>query len=547
MQAVTADAGVYHGARHHEQLEPAATFVPPPHPWGALVTSCLALFLIAANTTAINTAVSAIADELTISSSTLAWAINAYLLAVAAFVVLGGQLGDVLGRRRIFIVGMVLYTVAAVVVASADSAAQLIGGRALQGLGSAVLMPATMSILHDAFPKEKQGLVLGIWGAVGGIAFALGPLIGGVFTDAISWRWVWWSNVPVGVVAVLLAVRMLRGLPEGRRGVRFDVAGIVLLAVGLFAAILVLQQGGRWGWTSPTVLALLAVAAVTLTAFVLVELRVKAPLVHLRLLRDRVFAGANIATFANAFGLIGFLYFFNLYAQSSVLLDYSALLAGVALIPTGFGRFAGSLVGGRLADRIGARLPVAVGLIATAVGCALLYGTGVTTTYSTLWLPTLLAGIGIGMAFSVPSVAGLQAVPPARAGEASGVINVFRYTGAAIVIAVGSLAFSAVGIAELNDSLDAAGVARPEEEQLDQVLTGSPSAITSEANQLQGAQREAFVSGAQQGTVDGFDAAMLVIAIGSLGGAVGWLVLVPSARRRRVSRPSPSSPPSAPS
>ena len=247
-QTVRADAGVYQGARHHEQLEPAATFVPPPHPWGALVTACIALlFLIAVNTTAINTAVSAIADDLTLSSTTLAWALNAYLLAVAAFVVLGGQLGDVLGRKRIFVVGMVLYTLAAIVVATSGTAFQLIGGRALQGMGAAILMPATMAILHDAFPKEKQGLVLGIWGAVGGVAFAVGPLIGGVFTDAISWRWVWWSNVPVAILALLLARPMLRGLAPGKKGVRFDVAGVVLLALGLFTAILALQQGARAG------------------------------------------------------------------------------------------------------------------------------------------------------------------------------------------------------------------------------------------------------------------------------------------------------------
>src|SRR5256884_7758330 len=200
-QTVRADAGVYAGARHHEELEPAATFVAPPHPWGALVTACLALFLIAVNTTAINTAVSAIADDLTISSTTLGWALNAYLLAVAAFVVLGGQLGDVIGRKRIFIIGIALYTLAAVVVASSGSAAQLIGGRALQGIGAAILMPATMAILHDAFPREKQGLVLGIWGAVGGVAFAVGPLIGGFFTDALDWRLVRWSNRPGSGIA----------------------------------------------------------------------------------------------------------------------------------------------------------------------------------------------------------------------------------------------------------------------------------------------------------------------------------------------------------
>jgi EmrB/QacA subfamily drug resistance transporter len=543
-QTVRADAGVYQGARHHEQLEPAATFVPPPHPWGALVTACIALFLIAVNTTAINTAVSAIADDLTLSSTTLAWALNAYLLAVAAFVVLGGQLGDVLGRKRIFVVGMVLYTLAAIVVASSGSAFQLIGGRALQGMGAAILMPATMAILHDAFPKEKQGLVLGIWGAVGGVAFAVGPLIGGVFTDAISWRWVWWSNVPVAIVALLLARPMLRGLAPGKKGVRFDIAGIGLLALGLFTAILALQQGARWGWGSGSILGLFAVAAVTLTAFVLVELRAKQPLVHLRLLANRVFTGGNVGTLVNSVALIGLLYFFNLYVQSSVLLDYSALLAGIALLPFGLGIFVASLVSGRLADRIGARLPVAVGIGLQGVGCFLLYRSDVSTTYSALWFPTLVAGVGVGMTFSTPSAAGLQAVPPEECGEASGIINIFRYVGASLVVAVGSLFYTGVGIAEMNRRLDAAGVSGVEEEQLDQALTGSPAAISEQESQLQGAQRQAFVSGAQQGTVDGFDASMLLIAATSAGGLVLWLVLMrPS---RRVSRPSPSSAPSGP-
>jgi len=544
-QTIRADAGVYHDARHHEQVQPAATFVSPPHPWGALVTACIAFFLIAVNTTAINTAVSAIADDLTISSTTLAWALNAYLLAVAAFVVLGGQLGDVLGRKRIFVFGMVLYTIAAIVVATSGTAFQLIGGRALQGVGAAVLMPATMAILHDAFPKEKQGFVLGIWGAVGGVAFALGPLIGGFFTDAISWRWVWWSNVPIAIVALLFAGPMLRGLSLGKKGAQFDVAGIVLLAIGLFTAVFALQQGARWGWGSLSILALFAVAAVSLTAFALVELRAKEPLVHLRLLGSRVFAGGNVGTFINAVALIGLLYFFNLYAQSSVLLDYSALLAGVALLPFGMGIFAASLVSGRLADRIGARLPVAVGIGLQAAGCFLLWFTDVSTTFSGLWLPTLVAGLGVGMTFSTPSAAGLQAVPPEEAGEGSGIINIFRYVGASLVIAVGSLFYASVGIAEMNHQLDAAGVNRVEEEQLDQALTGSPSAIAAQANQLRGQQRQAFISGARQGTVDGFDASMLVIAVSSVGGLVLWLVLMRPGRP--VSRPSRASVPSAPS
>jgi len=198
-----------------------------------------------------------------------------------------------------------------------------------------------------------------------------------------------------------------------------------------------------------------------------------------------------------------------------------------------------------LADRIGARLPVALGLALQAAGCLLLYFTDVNTTFRGLWGPTLIAGLGVGMTFSTPSAAGLQHVPPEEAGEASGILNIFRYVGASLVVAVGSVVFSSAGIAELNRQLDAAGVNRPEEEQLDQALTGSPSATAGSANGLQGNQRQAFISGAQHGTVEGFDASMMVIAVSSVGGLVLWLVLVrPSGRA--VSRPSPSSPPSEP-
>jgi MFS family permease len=215
----------------------------------------------------------------------------------------------------------------------------------------------------------------------------------------------------------------------------------------------------------------------------------------------------------------------------------------VALLPIGVGVFVASLVSGRLADRIGARLPVAAGLVLLALGCFLLYLTDVTTTFSGLWWPTLLAGLGVGMTFSTPSAAGLKSVPPEQSGEASGILNIFRYVAAVLVVALGSLVFTGIGLAELNHRLDAAGVNRPEEEHLDRVLTGSPSAVRGEARNLHGKQRQAFISGAQRGTVDGFDGAMLVIAVSALAGLVLWLLLM-RPRGGPVSRPSPSSSPS---
>ncbi|HEX6312493.1 MAG TPA: MFS transporter [Acidimicrobiia bacterium] len=526
-----ADSAVYHDAHPSEPDGMAAAFHPPPHPWGALTTSCLTLFLIAVNTTAINTAVSAIADELTVSATTLGWALNAYLLAVAAFVVIGGELGDILGRRRVFLAGLVIYTIAALVVASAESSAQLILGRALQGAGSAFLMPATMSILRDSFPKERQGFALGIWGAVGGIGFALGPLIGGFFTDELSWRWVWWSNLPVVALLVVMAVPFLSGLPKGRAGVRIDWRGAALLGAGLFAVIVALQQGGRWGWTSATILGLLIGGTVLLVAFVLLELRVAAPLVHLRLLRIPAFTGGNLGTFVNALGLIGILYFFNLYVQSVVLFDWSALRASVALLPYGLSVFAASLVVGPLVDRVGARWPIAAGMGLLAAGCWLLSLASPETTYSTLWWPSVIAGLGVGVTFSAPSAAGLREIPPAQAGEGSGVINISRYVGATLVVAVGTVLYSSAGIDALNASLSSAGAGAVEEEKLDRVLTGSPAAVEDTLGELHGEERAAFVDGAGRGTTDGFDAAMLLVAISSVVGAVAWIWLF-SPRRR---------------
>jgi DHA2 family methylenomycin A resistance protein-like MFS transporter len=522
-----ADAAVYH---HASDPHAADAFHAPPHPWGALTTACLTLFLIAVNTTAINTAVGAIADDLTVSATTLGWALNAYLLAVAAFVVLGGELGDILGRRRMFLVGLVIYAVAAVLVAAADSSAELIAGRALQGVGSAFLMPATMSILRDSFPKERQGFVLGIWGAVGGVGFAVGPLIGGFFTDEITWRWVWWSNLPVVALLVVMAVPFLSGLPKGRAGVHIDWRGATLLGVGLFAVIMALQQASRWGLA--TVVGVLAVGILLLAAFVAVELRVSQPLVHLRLLRIPAFTGGNLGTFVNALGLIGILYFFNLYAQSVVLFDWSALRASVALLPYGMSVFAASLVVGPLVDRIGARWPIAVGMGLMAVGCWLLSLVSPATTYATLWWPSVLAGLGVGVTFAAPSAAGLREIPAAQAGEGSGVINISRYVGATLVVAVGTVLYSSAGVNDLNDSLRTASASQVEEEKLDRVLTGSPTAVDATLADLHGKSRAAFVDGARRGITDGFGAAMLLIAISSAVGALAWVWLLSPKRRR---------------
>jgi MFS family permease len=229
-----------------------------PNKWVALTVVCLIVFVICINTTAINTAVATIADDLSLSTSTLGWALDVYMLAAAALVVLGGQIGDILGRRRITLVGIGLFAVGSVAVATSFSDASLIGGRALQGAGGAVLMPATMAVINDTFSKEESGTALGVWGAISMLAFAFGPLYGGFLTEVLSWRVIFWTDVALLLIAAALLFVSLRGLPGGRAGITIDVVGAILLGLGSFLVVLALQQGQSWGWTSGKFLLALA-------------------------------------------------------------------------------------------------------------------------------------------------------------------------------------------------------------------------------------------------------------------------------------------------
>lgn len=496
------------------------------NPTAVLVTACTVLFLMGVNTTAINTALNAIADDLRMGAGELGWSVGIYLLAVAGFVVPAGRLGDMLGERATMIIGLVVFAVAAGIVAAADDAWMLILGRLGQGIGSSFLMPATMAALRVAYPPEQQGFALGIWGAVGGVAFAVGPLIGGVLTDAASWRWVWWLTLAVAAILASITRTTFAAMPRPAARPRLDLAGTVLLAVSLFALILAIQQGPAWGWDTAGTIAAFAVSAVGLTALLVVETRTSDPLLHLDLLRIPALVAANLGTFVNALFLIGILFFFNLYAQAVVTLDYSALVASIALLPYGISVFAASLVIGRVCDRVGFRWPIAVGLVVMGAGALLMSRVDASSTYADIWWCSIIFGLGTGITFSAPSAAGLRAVADENAGEASGIINVVRYLGATLVVTLGTVAFSAAGSSDLNRTLDAALIPHPEQQRLDATLTGAPAQLTTAARALGPRDREAYRAGAADGIAGGYAAVMLGLGITALTAAVAWLALI---------------------
>jgi EmrB/QacA subfamily drug resistance transporter len=412
--------------------------------WWTLGAMCFALFMIMLDNTVVNVALPSIQRDLGASLSALEWTINGYTLSFAVLLATGGRLGDIFGRRRMFLFGVVIFTLSSATAGLAANPTDLVISRVVQGVGAALMMPATLSIVTDAFPPEERGKAMGTWAGVSALALAVGPVLGGFLTEHVSWRAIFYLNIPVAIGAVgaaLFAVRESRDTTVGRE---VDYLGVVALTAGLTALILALVEGNAWGWGSPEIVALLVGAGVGLVAFVAIELRVKVPMVEFRFFSDRNFLGAVVVALIVSFAMLGVFFFLALYMQN--ILGYSALEAGVRFLPSTLMIVVIAPLAGRMADRIGPRWLIAGGLVVVAASLYSFSGIAVDSSYGELLPGFMLLGIGIALTMSPMTSAAMNAVPVEKAGIASGVLSMFRMVGGSLGVAVtGAIFQGAVG------------------------------------------------------------------------------------------------------
>lgn len=384
--------------------------------------------------TVVNVALPAIGRDLGGGLATQQWVIDGYLLTLGALLLAGGVAGDRYGRRRVFLLGLALFTVASVACAVAPTGLALIAARVVQGVGAAALVPGSLALINSCIAEGDRGRAIGVWAGMSGVTSAIGPFIGGWLVDSYSWRWVFWLNVPLAVAATLIA---LRHVPESRSGAiggRFDVAGAVLSVVGLGGVVYALIQGPSHGWTAPTIAAGV-VGAVALVAFPLVETRIADPLLPPGLFRSRQFTGANMTTFL-VYGALGAAMFL-LTLQLQQTLGYSALAAGAATVPITVIMLLASPGMGALSDRLGPRLPMTAGPVVAGIGLFLMVPIVPGAGYWDVVLPAVVV-FGIGMTITVTplTAAVLAAVDPDDVGAASGFNNAVSRVSGLLAIAV---------------------------------------------------------------------------------------------------------------
>ncbi len=405
-------------------------------PWLILVIACLAQFMVVLDITIVNIALPSVQRGLHFSASNLQWVVNGYTLVFGGFLLLGGRAADLLGRRRLFVAGVILFSAASLLNGVAQSSGMLIAGRALQGLGGALVSPAALSIVTTTFPEGRERTrALAIWSAIAAGGSAVGLLMGGVLTDIASWRWVFFVNVPVGVMAVALAMRFIpeSRLESARRS--YDLGGAVTVTGGLVILVFGIVKAQTWGWGSGRAIIDFAVAVALLAAFIVIESRSKTPLMRLGIFRIRSLAVGDGALLFVASGMFGMFFFASLYVQE--ILGYSPLKAGLAFLPVTGGIMLGSGIAQALIGRVGVRTVATVGVTIGGLGLLVLTGLPVHGHYASDLLTGLVPlAFGLGVAFVPITLLATGGIPAEDSGLSSGLFNVAQQVGGSLGLAI---------------------------------------------------------------------------------------------------------------
>ncbi len=406
------------------------------NPWLVLVLVCLAQFMVVLDATIVNVALPTIQQDLDMTDTNLQWIVNAYTLMFGGFLLLGGRAGDLAGRKKIFLAGVILFTSASLLCALAQGATWLIVTRGLQGLGAALVSPAALSIVTATFQEgAERTKALGVWAAIAVGGGAVGLVLGGILVDALSWPWIFFVNVPVGIAAFFLSLRFVPESRDDHAHKSFDLAGAVAVTGGLIALVYGIVRSAESGWGSGEVLGILALAAVLLVGFVVIEYRSAEPLVRLSIFSVRTVRGANVAMLVVACGLFAMFFFNTLFVQR--VLGYSALEAGLAFLPFTAGIIIGSVASQQLIPRFGAREVPVIGLALAVVGMLFFLRLSPDSTYVADILPgIMLASIGMGLTFVPVTLIATSGVPVDDAGLASGLFNTSQQIGGALGLAL---------------------------------------------------------------------------------------------------------------
>jgi EmrB/QacA subfamily drug resistance transporter len=401
--------------------------------WWTLAAVSFGLFMIMLDNTVVNVALPAIQEDLGTGLSELQWIVTGYALTFAALMLIGGKLADAYGRRLIFVIGIVIFTGASLWCGLADSGNMLIAARVVQGAGAALMNPATLSIIAATFPPKERGMAIGIWAGTAALALAIGPLVGGLLTEHLSWHWIFFVNVPVGIVAIAASFLLIT---ESRDDTHesLDLPGLGTSALGLFALTYGLIEANAYGWTSARIVGSFVVAAVALASFVQIERRRRSPMLDLSLFRSGTYAGANVSMLLVALAMFGIFFFVSLYMQN--ILGYSAVQAGAAFLPMTVLIILVAPFAGKASDKYGSRWLMTIGMVLLGVQLLYLSQMSADATFWNLLPGFIVGGFGMAMTMTPTAAAATRAVPVEKSGVGSAVLNAMRQVGGSLGVAL---------------------------------------------------------------------------------------------------------------